>query len=789
MQVSHTSDFITHASIGAGKVSSFKIAQSAEFFQVLANTLYSQKELATVREVLCNAWDAHIAAERTDTAVEITLTDDEVIFRDFGTGIAPERMEEVYLTLGGGSTKTHDGSQTGGFGLGSAAPFAFVDHFEVTSCFEGTKTIYNLSLSSPENDGKPAAITILSLPTTETGLQVKIGLRGAADHIKFANLIKQITYFGQMKVKLNGEDLPTLAPDAFENGFVVDTSQTAGFGLYVRYGSVIYPIERHEEYRDNFRWLRDFVEMCFGNGIWGNSTVVLQAPAHLISVTPSRESLSMTDRTISTIKQMLADVRGKLEKRAETRVNELLKESIDHIWRQADFRKLFNFYPIFPDDLRADRETAYSDPQRLADRHAQRYFRDSSEMGKRYQKMCLDALIQAGFDKTGLVRKFRKVAWKNLNSWERANWFNQTTIQPLIKGLIRTSLLSPDRLMVATTGYQGVNFTKPLKVKMWDFGDTFRMLRGCVILSYSKFAVERARHYPDMKFFYGDHDGTLVYIAQRKTGHLEAAREFFTKRGFTVIDATQMLPGEKPVVKEPAKPKLKVADNLAVSAVLQDRKIEFCNLEERAKTEQLPLVEKPEFWVMASTLSKEGLWHPAAIKIVKLYGDRGILVRSPSQKERQIKQGIPQLDQWLLAQLEKEYRASPALRRTIANDYHRDDLGTDHRFLWRAHYIVRHLEENLGLSVELSDREQRIKYVFEDVRRSRLVGKPEYESLMKYIGSIKPSAALKKLCVMLKSPMLNCIDITNFDFYLTQKTEKPEVADAARRLILFALKG
>ena len=113
MQVLHHQDFTSHAAVGAGKVVAAKIAQTAEFYRVLSDTLYSDKPRAVVREILCNAWDAHIAAGVTNIPIQITLTDEFFIVRDFGSGIPDNKMGEIYLTYGGGSTKTHDGKQTG----------------------------------------------------------------------------------------------------------------------------------------------------------------------------------------------------------------------------------------------------------------------------------------------------------------------------------------------------------------------------------------------------------------------------------------------------------------------------------------------------------------------------------------------------------------------------------------------------------------------------------------------------------------------------------------------------
>ena len=79
MEVSQPFDHITHAVIGGGKTIDFGISNSAEFFDILSRTLYTDQHLAVVREVLCNAWDAHIDSGNINKPIEISLDDDYLI--------------------------------------------------------------------------------------------------------------------------------------------------------------------------------------------------------------------------------------------------------------------------------------------------------------------------------------------------------------------------------------------------------------------------------------------------------------------------------------------------------------------------------------------------------------------------------------------------------------------------------------------------------------------------------------------------------------------------------------
>ena len=140
MQVSNVQDHVTHAVIGGKATIEFGISSSAEFFHILSSTLYSDQLLAVVREVMCNAWDAHIHAERTSTPIKVTVSDTEFKVEDSGFGIPHGDIGLIYGTYGN-STKKNDGQQTGGFGLGCKAPFAYTDHFEVQSSNDGVRTI------------------------------------------------------------------------------------------------------------------------------------------------------------------------------------------------------------------------------------------------------------------------------------------------------------------------------------------------------------------------------------------------------------------------------------------------------------------------------------------------------------------------------------------------------------------------------------------------------------------------------------------------------------------------
>ena len=308
MEVTQIAHQNTHAIVGGGKAESFGINANAEFYEMLSSTLYPNKKLAAVREVLCNAWDAHLMVDRPDLPVQVTLNAKELIIRDFGPGISPEKIMAIYCTYGG-STKSHDGKQTGGFGLGSKAPFAYTKHFTVVSCHAGERMIYAASRGSAETEGRPdfRPMLLKGLPTDETGITVTIPIKSEGDMREFETLVKELSYAGGILCELNGTLLERIDYDKAEMPFMlVDTHKVgrhheSSTGLFVRYGAVVYPVSLRDPamesmLKDHGGALRALVQ---------SYAVILLAEPNSIGVAPSRETLSYTDKTIATIRGLV----------------------------------------------------------------------------------------------------------------------------------------------------------------------------------------------------------------------------------------------------------------------------------------------------------------------------------------------------------------------------------------------------------------------------------------------------------------------------------------------------
>ena len=113
----------------------FDIGDKAMIMSILREKMYSNPIKAICQEIMSNGRDAHREMGKDDVPIEVKLPnrlDPEFYIRDFGPGISPERMTDIFIKYGA-STKRADNVQTGGFGLGAKTPFAYTDTFTIVS--------------------------------------------------------------------------------------------------------------------------------------------------------------------------------------------------------------------------------------------------------------------------------------------------------------------------------------------------------------------------------------------------------------------------------------------------------------------------------------------------------------------------------------------------------------------------------------------------------------------------------------------------------------------------------
>lgn len=312
-------DVITNESFGMSNQQAFKMQQSRKAFQILSD-LYSDKPLAIVRELSCNAIDSMVAAGKSDQPIEIILPsilNPNLTIQDFGLGLSEEDIYNVY-TVYFSSTKTSNNDQIGCLGLGSKSPFCYSDSFIIVSVFGGIETTYSAFFDS---DGFPALGKIGSVPTDKcNGVSISIPVK-TDDFSKFFTAVKTFFKFHSLKPIIEGGNIvwddnsKRILGDSW---FFINKENNYYSSSFAIMGGVTYPINKNI-FSDRTKKVLE-------------SNIVLQFNIGELDVSPSRESLSYCEQTIKAINDKIKEVDSSLEAK--------FKKGIDGC---ATFKDLCNF--------------------------------------------------------------------------------------------------------------------------------------------------------------------------------------------------------------------------------------------------------------------------------------------------------------------------------------------------------------------------------------------------------------------------------------------------------------
>jgi hypothetical protein len=185
--------------------STFNITASKEAFKILSSGIYTNKIRAVIRELACNAYDAHVAAQKPREPFELHLpTFEEAFFsvRDNGTGLQfkaggcevcggrgalvgqdgeascaecegtgdYDAVKELYCNYFS-SNKTDSNLFIGALGLGSKSPFSYTEGFSVQNRFDGVTRVYACFI---DGHGLPSVLlqSVMETPDAVNGVEV-----------------------------------------------------------------------------------------------------------------------------------------------------------------------------------------------------------------------------------------------------------------------------------------------------------------------------------------------------------------------------------------------------------------------------------------------------------------------------------------------------------------------------------------------------------------------------------------------------------------------------------------
>lgn len=289
-----------------GDRKTFQIRSNPKMFEILSDGIYSDKVMAVIRELCCNAHDSTVTGGhgRPFTVNVPTSLDSNFWVEDTGLGIDPAKIVDIFWTYGA-STKTQDNTTIGALGLGSKSPFAYTkSSFLVVDRFNGVEYKYFCFINE---DGIPDGKLMFQSPTDEpNGVRVELAVRANDVHIFRDRIIRLFSFW-------DAEKLPKFVGDSTVLGEIQkiragrkiagktwelrSSSERIQKGAYAVMGGVPYPI--------NLNALRSpsnaLTQVC-------QSYVNITFPMGSLEFQVSREELSYTEATLKALENGAAGV-------------------------------------------------------------------------------------------------------------------------------------------------------------------------------------------------------------------------------------------------------------------------------------------------------------------------------------------------------------------------------------------------------------------------------------------------------------------------------------------------
>lgn len=286
------------------KSKAFSITASPKVFKILSSDLYTNKIRAVVRELITNMIDAHALngnPEKFIIQVPGRL-DPRFVCRDFGPGMSDfdiqgdDNSPGLYNSYFS-SSKAESNDFIGGFGLGSKSPFSYTDTFSITSYHKGEIRGYVAYMDGDGPQIKPTFVKEMG-PNDKTGIEIVVPV----EEKDFRNFAYEVSYimrpFKDLAI-INGLDREIDYFPDFDDYYGVNPERywPDRGGLYAIYGGIVYPIEGVIRERN---WLSIRNEVNY-----------IKFPMGSLDIAPSREALSLDDRTRKNIIERVKELSEK----------------------------------------------------------------------------------------------------------------------------------------------------------------------------------------------------------------------------------------------------------------------------------------------------------------------------------------------------------------------------------------------------------------------------------------------------------------------------------------------
>lgn len=249
----------------------------------ILSKLYAYPIRTLVQEYICNGRDAmreHGTWGKVPMLIGVPNKFEPTFkVRDYGCGITPDRMENIFVNYGS-STKRNTNAQTGGFGIGAKSAFSYTDSFTITSFVDGIKYLYIAHL------GDNGGVNLINKESTTeaNGVEISIGIK-TSDISAFYDAVQRCVRYWTEPLKFQG----------VTDGEIVQLKPIVTLGdmsVYTGESETIYLIDGIEydlmEEQTRSYWNRI-------PSLSNNATVAINLPNGYFKIASSRERLESND--------------------------------------------------------------------------------------------------------------------------------------------------------------------------------------------------------------------------------------------------------------------------------------------------------------------------------------------------------------------------------------------------------------------------------------------------------------------------------------------------------------
>ncbi len=316
----------------SSEIREFSIKTTNKAFKILSDGLYSDKEGSIVRELSCNARDAHVEADVLEKPFYIHLPTElepEFFTRDFGPGLSEEDIFGLYTTYFA-SSKVSSNDYVGAFGLGSKSPFAYTDSFTVTSYFGGMIKTFQCVIQH----GSPHILKLLEEKSSgETGLKVSFSVK-EDDFSLFKKKVQQKLRPFKVKPKIKIEcDIDDIQenfsadPILVTDNFVLKTACYTNMFTLVQ-GCVEYQVSV-DTFLSKFRSIAGVRSVIFREikNFFNSFSILVYLPIGSFDTSVSRESISLDSNSIKQIVKHIYKIVKSIDKIFENNIDSLKNDS------------------------------------------------------------------------------------------------------------------------------------------------------------------------------------------------------------------------------------------------------------------------------------------------------------------------------------------------------------------------------------------------------------------------------------------------------------------------------